>query len=80
MNHLCGEMPVVITAGSSGILLREAIELCKQDIPKVTDAIRGIIIDAEAYNRQPPETHFFTFVFKNRGRLSAHRSFFILAP
>ena len=24
---------------------------------------------------QPPETHFFTFVFKNRDRLSARRSF-----
>jgi len=29
---------------------REAIELFKQDIPKVTDAIRGIIIDAETSN------------------------------
>ena len=29
---------------------REAIELFKQDIPKVTDAIRGIIVDSEASN------------------------------
>jgi len=34
---------------------RKAIELFKQDIPKVTDAIRGIIVDAEVSKKRSPK-------------------------